>query len=292
MGGVAKYFGCKEMGCTREHVSRGYCRTHYQENKLKGLFTDGEWKKCKEPECGTIAYARKMCKLHYGRWRWKNPDKTRKDVNVGKVCTVEWCQEPADEKQMCMRHYTQMRKHNKIFKTCMDQKYFIENKEDENGKYSEIQLYDVNGDIRGIAKIDTEDLEKVLKFNWNVSTFGYARTNKGGHLTTMHRLILGLGSAQINSRKQEVVDHINHNTLDNRKMNLHIIYKEANTGRHRHKRRVIFSKYKGMWRSRVTFYGPFREKKEDAETDFLQLEEKWEKREKNGGRLLPSEVVG
>jgi hypothetical protein len=275
VGGIAKYFGCKELGCNREHVSRGYCRMHYQENKLKGLFTDGEWKKCKEPECNTIAYAREMCKSHYAQWRYQNREKTKKQVNVGQKCAVEWCPERADTKLMCVRHYTQIRYYKKIFMTCMDQKYFTKVGKDDKGEYLSIPIIELKGEIRATVKIDCEDKEKVLALNWNISSSGYARSNgKDGKCKWMHRLILGLGETD-----GKVVDHINHDKLDNRKKNLQLVYIGANAAKQKKRRKIEYSSKKRKWRARVIFYGPYRSSEVEAHADFIHLEkERWERK--------------
>lgn len=75
------------------------------------------------------------------------------------------------------------------------------------------------------VEIDKEDLEKVSTLKWHLSDTGYAvwRGIKDGKKQTirMHRLIM-------NAPKGLVVDHINHNTLDNRKVNLRIVTQSEN----------------------------------------------------------------
>lgn len=80
-----------------------------------------------------------------------------------------------------------------------------------------------------IAIIDDEDLNLVSKYIWHYADQGtggkgYAKTNNKGKkpaLLRMHRIILGL-------RGKEKVDHINRNTLDNRKSNLRIVTQSQN----------------------------------------------------------------
>jgi hypothetical protein len=74
-----------------------------------------------------------------------------------------------------------------------------------------------------VALIDDEDFELVSQYKWYAGwdshTKSYYACTKikketGGHtLLQMHRLIM-------NAKKGEQVDHINHNTIDNRKANL------------------------------------------------------------------------
>lgn len=66
---------------------------------------------------------------------------------------------------------------------------------------------------------DAKDIDKVLTHRWNLSNAnGYARSNK----LFLHRFILDV------ENKDVCVDHINHNTLDNRRCNLRIATKQQN----------------------------------------------------------------
>ena len=63
---------------------------------------------------------------------------------------------------------------------------------------------------------DLDDYNLVTQYNWFISPNGYIKTGATiGTLRFLHRLIL-------NASKDEYVDHINHNPLDNRKCNLRI----------------------------------------------------------------------
>lgn len=73
------------------------------------------------------------------------------------------------------------------------------------------------------AVIDIEDIDKVKNFCWSLSYYGYAVT----HLdikdkTSMHRIIMGV------ENPKQVVDHINHDKLDNRKKNLRLFDSNTN----------------------------------------------------------------
>ncbi len=77
-------------------------------------------------------------------------------------------------------------------------------------------------------KFDLEDYDLISKYTWHISRAdsGYPRTiiriNKEKcKQITMHRLIMGIG--ELNGNEVDIqVDHINHDTHDNRKSNLRI----------------------------------------------------------------------
>ncbi|WP_394805346.1 HNH endonuclease signature motif containing protein [Rhodococcus qingshengii] len=81
-------------------------------------------------------------------------------------------------------------------------------------------------DIKGNkVLIDRADLKLVSAYKWHIGSTGYAvwRGNQNGKKITvrMHRLITGCPSGLI-------VDHINHNRLDNRRKNLRICTQTEN----------------------------------------------------------------
>lgn len=62
------------------------------------------------------------------------------------------------------------------------------------------------------ALVDEEDYERVMEYNWHLTKQGYAANSLVGK---MHRFIM-------NPPDDMVVDHVNHNTIDNRKTNLKV----------------------------------------------------------------------
>lgn len=69
--------------------------------------------------------------------------------------------------------------------------------------------------------VDTDAIELLSEFTWCVGGTGYAMSRTKGSAVLMHRLLTGAKSG-------EYVDHINGNTLDNRKSNLRICRKQQN----------------------------------------------------------------
>lgn len=121
---------------------------------------------------------------------------------------------------LCNKHYKQYKGYGK----------FLDNNprtiQDRNelhicGDVTYIDLYDKNCNVVAQATIDTEDIEKVRYTKWKLSSSGYAMNTPKfkGENKHLSRAILGT---------TEFVDHINHNTLDNRKANLRIVTKSQN----------------------------------------------------------------
>jgi len=77
------------------------------------------------------------------------------------------------------------------------------------------------------AKIDKKDLSQISEYGWSVSAgYAVARAKEKGNLKSirMSRLILGLSS-----NDERMADHINHDTLDNRRANLRIVSRSGNS---------------------------------------------------------------
>ena len=65
------------------------------------------------------------------------------------------------------------------------------------------------------AIIDEEDFDKIKNHTWRVLQNGYAVCQSNYKTVYMHRVIM-------NTPKNMATDHINHNRLDNRKINLRV----------------------------------------------------------------------
>ncbi len=111
------------------------------------------------------------------------------------------------------------------------------------------------------ALIDDKDYAKVKGFYWYASreknklwyAKGYIRGSKPYAAVRMHRLLLGLTSAD---RRQ--VDHRNSNGLDNRRKNLRIVSNAQNSMNRRKQagclsdyKGVSYDKRKGRWRTMI-----------------------------------------
>lgn len=79
------------------------------------------------------------------------------------------------------------------------------------------------------AKVDDEDFEELNKYKWcagEIKGIWYAYRGKREGLIvkriSMHRLIMKA------EKRWDIVDHINHDGLDNRKINLRIVTNSEN----------------------------------------------------------------
>ena len=69
--------------------------------------------------------------------------------------------------------------------------------------------------------IDKEEFDNIKKYCWREDAYGYAVTTRNRKNIKMHKLIT-------NTTKEEIIDHINNNPLDNRKSNLRICNAQQN----------------------------------------------------------------
>lgn len=138
-------------------------------------------------------------------------------------CSVENCHNKVMAKGLCSKHYSQLRRYGKIFKySSRDKTNHIEILED----HAEIFLIDKNNEICAKALIDLDDVDKVKNIKWHRSDLQrstYYCLSNNPEWKRIHRLIMGVTDKNI------VVDHINHNGLDNRKSNLRICTSGQNT---------------------------------------------------------------
>ena len=86
--------------------------------------------------------------------------------------------------------------------------------------YAEIVLYNKDCEEVARALIDLEDVDNVKEYKWHLNnSTGYVNNNKNKLL--LHRFIM-------DCPKDKVVDHVNHDPLDNRKENLRVCTHQEN----------------------------------------------------------------
>ena len=117
----------------------------------------------------------------------------------------------------CKRHYLQMYRHGKILEsTIYDRNEII-----IDGDIARIIIKDVKQNIKGESIIDSEDVEKIKDYKWYIS---------GNYcITKAFNQHMGTDLANvIFDDFDNKYDHINHNRLDNRKINLRPVTSHQN----------------------------------------------------------------
>lgn len=107
--------------------------------------------------------------------------------------------------------------------------------------YVEVVLENCKQPNEVVALVDYEDLPKLIKYKWRLSKQGYAINRQIGY---MHRVVL-------DSPKEKEVDHIHHNTLDNRKSQLRLCTRSQNSMNRRHQSNST-TKIKGVYKCSQT----------------------------------------
>lgn len=136
------------------------------------------------------------------------------------MCKIEGCIcNNIFAKDLCYRHYTQIRKLGKI----TDRINYNLNKITIKDDVAIIDLYDKHGNKIAECLIDIEDVDKVKDLGWSkTSKTRYTSYCSNSSKKLLHRYLLGVEDPKL------IVDHINHNGLDNRKANLRICTNQNN----------------------------------------------------------------
>lgn len=142
----------------------------------------------------------------------------------GRICDYKI---KAYGRSYCCKHYKQCKAYGHPLEN-NPRTTFDRNEIRVEGDKAYIDLYNTNCEVVGTAIIDVEDVPLVRDIKWKLSSSGYAMhtpKNKGGNVH-MSRIVLGVLG------EDGFVDHINHNTLDNRKANLRLVTKSQNAMNH------------------------------------------------------------
>lgn len=119
----------------------------------------------------------------------------------------------------CSKHYTQMWRYGHIVeRTIYDRNCFI-----NEGNITRMITFNKHNVASGEVLIDTDDVEKISQYKWYISPrksklYCYGSFS-GGKKLAIHRFIMNT---------DKIVDHINGNSLDNRKCNLRIVTEQEN----------------------------------------------------------------
>lgn len=130
-----------------------------------------------------------------------------------KTCKVEGCNGKHVAKGYCDKHYRQFKKYGRI----LERTIYDPNKIVEHEDYAEIIIYNKQCEEIARTLIDLEDVDKAKNYKWYTNK-GYVLNDSIGWI---HRFIMDCPDNM-------VIDHINHNRLDNRKSNLRICTQHQN----------------------------------------------------------------
>lgn len=169
---------------------------------------------------------------------------------MGKQCHCKVCGRPMKDNHrrgMCDKHYQQFKKYghclNNNPRTIYDLNEII-----ICGDVAYIALYDKAQNIVAYAIIDAEDVSKVKYIKWKYRPDHNYVINSGTRADKrpihLHRLIMGLDRGTYS--EDSIVDHINHNPLDNRKQNLRVVTRVQNA----RNRKIVpqgIHDYHGKW---------------------------------------------
>ena len=161
---------------------------------------------------------------------------------------------PAAKQFLCQKHYKQVYTYGKIIdptpRTTQDKNEYV-----LYDDHAEIILRDKRQNEVARALIDLDDVEKCKLQKWSCLSESSAKSQRVNRYvrakntrinTSLHRYILGYDG-------ELDVDHINRNTLDNRKSNLRIVPRVVNNANNGGK--YIYQNKDKKWRVDIKRYG-------------------------------------
>ena len=170
-----------------------------------------------------------------------------------KLCSIDDCNREALARSWCQRHYNRWHRGRPIEgRTRLDP-----NEIRQYGEIAEVDVYNTRGEVVHTFLIDAEDQSRVSQYKWGYlvktdrSNWGpyIVRHGKGGGIKTIY-LARYLMNPIPNGRKW-VVDHIDGNTLNNRKSNLRVVKQQINIENTKVPQGVVLSKERG-WVARIS----------------------------------------
>lgn len=204
-------FRCSIKGCSISHYKDGFCFEHYKQYNPKEFLNLKENEKCSVENCGNKIYSKGYCKKHYNRL-WKHGF-LKQPKKYPEKCKVEGCDGVHHALGYCDWHYGHVLRYG--YPLVNSRKRHEDNEIiDNNDGTSYMYLYDNRGIYKEKTLIDTEDIEKILKHKWCLNPQGYVMGPLYFHKPLARYLLNCVDDSDI------YVDHINRNTLDNRKSNL------------------------------------------------------------------------
>lgn len=116
---------------------------------------------------------------------------------------------------LCRTCYQGKRKNNEINTAIKKNKITI----DMLNNCAYMEIYNREHEVKCVAIIDIDDIEKISNIHWNTNSKGYIFGKVDGKMTRLHHFVLNF---KWDGNQQNTIDHINRNILDNRKENLRI----------------------------------------------------------------------
>ena len=179
---------------------------------------------CIIENCDKDVFCNGYCSHHYYFYNKYN-DPLYKPPIISKHCSICGISEndtriikTKENIYLCQRHYLQIYNFGRILeRTKYDKNDII-----ECDNYAFIVLRDNNCNEISRAIIDKEDINKIKEYSWHLNDQGYVITWIGEEHIRIHRLLT-------EAKDNEVVDHKDHNTLNNRKYNLRKCTQANNT---------------------------------------------------------------
>ena len=166
-----------------------------------------------------------LCRKHYKQLLEKGciTDDMPSGKNIERVCCICGSKEKVIYSKIyhgmyCRKHYSQLYNLGEL----KERTIFDKNEYKIKNDIAIIYLRNSKQEIVGETLIDLEDLNKVIQYKWRLDTWNYAEGKINNKNVLMQRLIIN------EYRKEYIIDHINRNTLDNRKSNLRIVNKSEN----------------------------------------------------------------
>jgi hypothetical protein len=123
------------------------------------------------------------------------------------------------------------------------------NKEEiqESQEEYKIPLYNAKGLVTDYSIVDKNDYEELLKGNWYKDINGYAAGSINEYKGTLHKYLI----KKYNIPEKDVIDHKNHNRLDNRLDNLRTVsFSQNSQNRDKISSKKTTSKYIGVCKTK------------------------------------------
>ncbi len=184
-----------------------------------------------------------------------------------RTCSVEGCDKKHYAKDYCRKHWQWYKYYGGIKeRTIFDpnEYYFCHG-------IVYIYLYNKKCEHITSATIDREDYDKVKDYKWCSDSDGYVVTYVNRKVIRLHRFLL-------DCPKDKVVDHINHNVLNNIRSNIRICTTQQNSMNNK-AIGIAYDKCRNKWTAGITvdkkviFLGRY-----DTEEEALKVRHKAEKK--------------